>query len=131
MRDLRKPEKPEFGFETSKGYIATLIALFHIIPLISAIAGVSDELMPILLMLLNPMIIFIVCIIFGAKQGFTWKMPLFTAIIFAPSVMMYYMDFNTPDDIMYTIQTTLIYTIVYFIFSLIATAAGGIFKRWL
>lgn len=131
MRDLRKPQKAEFGFETSKGYMATLIALFHILPLITAIAGISNELMPILLMMLNPMIVFIVCIVFGVKQGFTWKMPFFTAIVFAPSVMMYYMDFKTPEDIMYTVQTTLIYTIVYFIFSLIATFAGGIFKKWL
>lgn len=131
MRDLRKPEKAEFGFETSKGYMAAIIVLFHILPLMAAICGMTDELMPILLMLVNPMIVFIVCAVFGTKQGFTWKMPLFCAVVFLPSVMMYYMDFNAVEDLMYTVQTTLIYTIVYFVFSLIATAAGGLFKKWL
>ena len=131
MRKLGKPEKAEFGFEPSKGYMATIIALFHIVPLVAVMGNVALSMMPVLCMIVNPMVIFIVCVVFGVKQGFTWKMPLFVAVVFAPSVFMYYMDMQTPEDMMYAIQTTLIFMIVYFIFSLIATAVGGLFKKWL
>ncbi len=131
MKKLGKPEKTEFGFETSKGYMAAIIALFHIVPLIAVMGNSALSLMPVLCMIVNPMIIFIVCIVFGVKQGFTWKMPLFVAVVFAPSVFMYYMDMQTPEDMMYAIQTTLIFIIVYFIFSLIATAVGALFRKWL
>ena len=120
-----------FGFDTSKGYMAAFIVLFHIVPLITVFTHSSFELMAVLFMIVNPMAIFILSAIFGVKQGFTWKLPLFVAGVFAPSVIMYYKDFNTPEDIINAVRTILIYSIVYFIFSLISEALGGLIRRWL
>lgn len=127
----KKLDTASFGFETAKGYMAAFIALFHIVPLATVFTSSSFELMSILFMIVNPMIVFILSAVFGVKQGFSWKLPLFVAGVFAPSVIMYYMDFNTPEDIINAVRTILIYAIVYFIFSFIANIIGAVIKRWL
>lgn len=111
--------------------MAAIIVLFHIVPLLAVMTGMSFELMSILFMIVNPMAVFIICGMFGVKQGFTMKLPLFTAVVFAPSVIMYYMEIATPEDVVNVVRTTLIYTIVYFIFAVISDALGAFVKKML
>jgi hypothetical protein len=128
---LKKIDLGNFGFETSKGYMAAFIVLFHIVPLMTVFTKSSFELMSVLFMIVNPMAVFILSMFFGIKQGFSWKLPLFAALVFAPSVIMYYTDMQTPENIIQAVRTTVIFMIVYLIFSFIACAIGALIKRWL
>lgn len=111
--------------------MAAIIALFHIVPLLTVFSGSPFELMAVLFMIVNPMAVFILCAVFGVKQGFSWKLPLFVAGVFVPSVFMYYMDYTSPADLVNAVRTALIYGIVYLIFAFIAVAVGALIRRWL
>lgn len=134
MKKNRLGESPinHFGFETAKGYIFADLIAFHIVPLMFIIMGMEMlYAMPMMLMTANPVFVVIVSLIYGMRQGFTWKFPVFTAVIFAPSIIMYYMPLTTSEEIMYAILSTTIYTLVYLIFSFIAIAVGGWLKKYL
>lgn len=127
-----KKDTVPFSLETSKGYMISIIILFHIVPLICVFLGeYGDAILASLLMLINPFAIFIINLVFGLKQGFSWKLPLFTIAIFAPSIIMYYNSITTPEEITQAIMTTVIFIIVYFIFSLIAMWIGKWLKKYL
>ena len=125
-KNRRKPLKKEpvisktdFSFYESKIYIIATIIMFHIVPLVFVMMGENGQLLLLqfFLMMLNPMFIALSGLIYGIKQGFNFKFPLFMAIISMVSIPMYY-QFDAAANMM---MTTIIMCIVYAIFSFAAT----------
>lgn len=129
---LKQKKSDNFNFATARSYIfATLIA-FHIAPLVLMAMKMNMLVaMTMMCMTVYPSFVAILSFIYGLKIGFSWKYPLFVAVIFAPSLLMYYMPLTTPDEIMHALLATMIYTIVYAVFSFIATICGGYLKRYI
>ncbi len=101
--------------------------MFHIVPLVFVMMGENGQLLLLqfFLMMLNPMFIALSGLIYGIKQGFNFKFPLFMAIISMVSIPMYY-QFDAAANMM---MTTIIMCIVYAIFSFAATVIGAFVKR--
>ena len=110
-------------------YIIATIIMFHIVPLVFVMMGENGQLLLLqfFLMMLNPMFIALSGLIYGIKQGFNFKFPLFMAIISMVSIPMYY-QFDAAANMM---MTTIIMCIVYAIFSFAATVIGAFVKRLL
>ena len=130
-KNRRKPLKKEpvisktdFSFYESKIYIIATIIMFHIVPLVFVMMGENGQLLLLqfFLMMLNPMFIALSGLIYGIKQGFNFKFPLFMV-----SIPMYY-QFDAAANMM---MTTIIMCIVYAIFSFAATVIGAFVKRLL
>ena len=128
-KNRRKPLKKEpvisktdFSFYESKIYIIATIIMF-------VMMGENGQLLLLqfFLMMLNPMFIALSGLIYGIKQGFNFKFPLFMAIISMVSIPMYY-QFDAAANMM---MTTIIMCIVYAIFSFAATVIGAFVKRLL
>ena len=117
--------KTDFSFYESKIYIIATI----IVPLVFVMMGENGQLLLLqfFLMMLNPMFIALSGLIYGIKQGFNFKFPLFMAIISMVSIPMYY-QFDAAANMM---MTTIIMCIVYAIFSFAATVIGAFVKRLL
>ena len=118
--------KTDFSFYESKIYIIATIIMFHIVPLVFVMMGENGQLLLLqfFLMMLNPMFIALSGLIYGIKQGFNFKFPLFMAIISMVSIPMYY-QFDAAANMM---MTTIIMCIVYAIFSFAATVIGAFVK---
>ena len=114
--------KTDFSFYESKIYIIATIIMFHIVPLVFVIMGENGQ-----LLLLQFFLIALSGLIYGIKQGFNFKFPLFMAIISMVSIPMYY-QFDAAANMM---MTTIIMCIVYAIFSFAATVIGAFVKRLL
>lgn len=127
----KKPviQKTDFSFYESKVYIIATIIMFHIVPLVFVMMGENGQLLLLqfFLMMLNPMFITLSGLIYGIKQGFNFRFPLFMAIIAMVSIPMYY-QFATAANL---VMTTIIMGVVYTIFSFVATIIGVFVKRLL
>ena len=117
--------KTDFSFYESKIYIIATIIMFHIVPLVFVMMGENGQLL--LLQFFLMMFIALSGLIYGIKQGFNFKFPLFMAIISMVSIPMYY-QFDAAANMM---MTTIIMCIVYAIFSFAATVIGAFVKRLL
>lgn len=131
-RSLKKEPvipKTDFSFYESKVYIIATIIMFHIVPLVFVMMGENGQLLLLqfFLMMLNPMFIALSGLIYGIKQGFNFRFPLFMAIIAMVSIPMYY-QFETAE---YVVMTATIMCIVYTIFSFVATIIGAFVKKLL
>ena len=95
--------KTDFSFYESKIYIIATIIMFHIVPLVFVMMGENGQLLLLqfFLMMLNPMFIALSGLIYGIKQGFNFKFPLFMAIISMVSIPMYY-QFDAAANMMMT-----------------------------
>ncbi len=119
----------KFTIDDSKLFVIALIVMFHIAPLLFVFMGENGQLllMTYFLVQLNPLFIAVTGLIYGVKKGFNMKFPIIMAVFAAVSVPMYYQF----DSAQYMTQTIIIETIVYVIFSYLATAVGAFVKRWL
>lgn len=120
--------KTDFSFYESKIYIIATIIMFHIVPLVFVMMGENGQLLLLqfFLMMLNPMFIALSGLIYGIKQGFIFKFPLFMYYLNG-TIPMYY-QFDAAANMM---MTTIIMCIVYAIFSFAATVIGAFVKRLL
>lgn len=130
MNKLGKPMN-EIGFSSARSYIIADLVAFHIVPLLFLMIKMDmiSVGMMILLMTLNPLYVVIIGLVRGWRRGFGWKLPLLTGVIFAPSVLMYYMPLTTPEELMSAIMTAAIFTLVYWVFAFGATAIGAGLRR--
>ena len=125
------------AFTEGKADAVLAASLFHFreieindfVPLVFVMMGENGQLLLLqfFLMMLNPMFIALSGLIYGIKQGFNFKFPLFMAIISMVSIPMYY-QFDAAANMM---MTTIIMCIVYAIFSFAATVIGAFVKRLL
>ncbi len=129
-RDLRQRQTQTIGFADFKSYIIADLVAFHIVPLLFALLHIDMAiLVTMMLMTLEPLYVVIISLVYGWRKGFGWKFPLLTGIIFAPSVAMYYLPLTTPDEIMYALLSTAVFTLVYWVFAFGAAALGSFARR--
>lgn len=122
-----------FAFESSKWFIAAIIVAFHILPLVFLVFGDTGRQMlnTICMLYLNPILIFVIMLLYGVRIGFNFKMPIVCALIEAASIAMYYTSTAQEDYLFYTIQSTVVMFIVYAVISYISTAIGAFIKHYL
>lgn len=123
----------DFSMETAKWYIVAAIISFHILPLVFlAFGDVGRQLLSTVCMTyLNPMLLFIILLLYGVRVGFNVKMPLLTTLISTASIAMYYIDVNQSDYVYYTVISTVVMLFVYAIFSFVSDVIGAFIKHWL
>lgn len=131
MKRLGEKPSDHFGFASAKSYIIADLAVFHLVPLLFLMIRVDMAVigMAMLLMTLNPLYVVIIGLVYGWRKGFGWKFALLTGVIFAPSVMMYYLPLTTPEELMYALLTTAVLTLVYWVFAFVSVAAGAFVRR--
>lgn len=122
-----------FDIDTAKWHILAIIILFHILPLAMLIMGETGRqiLSTIFMVYLNPILIFVVMLIYGMRMGFNFKMPIICTLLAAASIAMYYTTPSQEDYLFYTIQSTVVMFIVYGFISYISTALGAFIKHYL
>ncbi len=120
-------KKGEFSVDDSKIYIILTIIMFHIVPLALVMAGKNgqDVLLVTFMMMLNPIFVALTGLIYGIKKGYNFKFPLFMGVIAAISIPMYY-NFESAS---YMLQTFMVMTAVYIIFSFVSTFVGAFIKK--
>lgn len=126
-------EKKAFSLDEAKLYITALILLFHVFPLVlKAVTPAADVLLLNYVMLIvNPMIIVIVMLIYGIKQGFNKKMPIICILLATISVPMYY-DIEVDPNmglLYYYLISTSVALIEYTIFTFAAVFVGSLIKE--
>lgn len=123
----------EFSFETSKWFLVTVIVAFHILPLIFLAFGDTGRQMlnTICMLYLNPILIFVIMLLYGVRMGFNFKMPIICTLLEAASIAMYYTSAAQEDYIFYTVQSTIVMFIVYGIISYVSTLIGAFIKHYL
>lgn len=133
LKDSSMIARSEFAFETSKWFLAAVIVAFHILPLAFLVFGETGRqaLNTICMLYLNPILIFVIMLLYGVRIGFNFKMPIVCALIEAASIAMYYTSTAQEDYLFYTIQSTIVMFIVYAVISYISTAIGAFIKHYL
>lgn len=94
-------------------YVIALAATFYLLPLIVHGSG-SAMLMMLFVM---PLLTFICAVIYGIRQGFDVLLPIIAAILFAPTIFIFY---NT---------SAWIYVIMYAAVALAGNGIGRAFYR--
>lgn len=123
----------EFSMETAKWYLVATIVAFHILPLLFlAFGDVGRQLLRTVCMTyLNPLLLFVILLLYGVRVGFNVKMPLLTTVISTASIAMYYTDVNQNEYVYYTVISTIVMLFVYAIFSFVSDVIGAFIKHWL
>lgn len=94
-------------------YLIINILIFYLLPLLIIDTGSG---MFIMLMLM-PILCLAVSFCYGIKRGFSFYYPLFTMIIFIPTIFIYYND------------SAIIYIFIYGAISLTGNFIGDLFKK--
>lgn len=93
-------------------YVGIVLAGYYLLPLLIKDTGAAMT----MLLVVIPAIIIISAIIFGAKHGFNIIFPLVAAVLFLPSVFIFYN------------ASAWIYTIIYGIAALVGNVIGMLFR---
>lgn len=94
-------------------YMIILILNFYLLPLL-----VKDTGMAMFIMLcIIPIITFCCSVAYGVRQGFNLYLPVTVALLFAPTIFIYYN------------YTAWVYIIVYALISLVGTGIGRLFYQ--
>ncbi|MGN1116376.1 MAG: hypothetical protein ACI4TH_07405 [Candidatus Ornithomonoglobus sp.] len=125
----------DFKAETAKGYIIAVIIAFHILPLCFVVFGeIGKQLLTLYCMtIINPVMIFVIMLLYGVRVGFNCKMPILCTFVSAISIMMYY-DFgsNAAEGVLYyPLVSTVVMFFVYGIFSYASNLIGAFIKHFL
>ena len=94
-------------------YAALLAVNFYAFPLLAKNTGTAM----LMMLCVMPLITFICSLIYGAKHGFDLLPPLMTAVLFAPTVPIYYNS------------SAWVYVLVHGAISLAGNGAGRIFYQ--
>lgn len=113
-------QKNDFDKESMKPYLLVIIFLFYTLPVVFALMKESGEqLMLMQVFALNPIVIFIVTMLYTVRVGTNVKFPILVAAIFLPTIFIFYG------------MTGLAYDITYAVISYVALAAGALINRFL
>ena len=94
-------------------YTVVLAAVFYILPLLIQDTGSGM----FVLLLVTPALTFIASLIFGVRQGFSVIAPLLVAVLFTPTLFIFYNE------------SAWIYIPAYAVIALIGNAIGRIFYK--
>lgn len=128
-RDLRKKRGPidtaKFSFEDSKTYLYAVAICFHILPLFFAFTEWGQGMLTtVFWTTLNPILIFIICLVHGMRLGFCFKFPLITGVLSGVSPALYYAIFASSFLVGFFVSA-----VVYTVLALIAELFGGFVKK--
>ena len=94
-------------------YAAVLAVDFYLLPLLITDTGIAM----LTLLVVIPLVAMITGVLCGARLGSVWLLPVIAAVLFTPTVWIYYND------------TALIYILWYAAVVLVGTAIGRIFYK--
>lgn len=94
-------------------YIIVLLIDFYLLPLPMRDTGTAM----LLLLVAIPLICLICSVIYGIKQGFYWLYPTMAAVLFTPTIWMYY---NT---------SAWVYIVAYAVIAVIGNLIGMLFYK--
>lgn len=94
-------------------YIAALAVNFYLLPRLISDTGTAM----VLMLCAMPLLTFIISLLYGVRQGFSFLLPAAAMALFAPTVLLYYNE------------TAWLYMPVYGVLSLAGNGVGRIFYR--
>ena len=94
-------------------YAITLAFIFYVLPLLIRNTGLAMLVMLVVI----PLFTFICAIVYGVRQGFDFLLTLIAAILFSPTIFIYYNS------------SAWIYIIVYAVITLAGNGIGRIFYK--
>lgn len=94
-------------------YLLVNAIAFYLLPMIIQDMGSAM----LVLLLAIPLICFSIAIVFGVKNSFNWIYPLAVALLFAPTIFIFYNESAT------------FYTAIYGILALVGNLIGKIFYK--
>lgn len=94
-------------------YIIVLAVDFYLLPCLINDTGIAM----LMILCVMPLIAFICSVIYGIRQGFGGLLPIVAAILFAPTIFIYYNE------------SAWIYVIIYGFVTLIGNGVGRIFYK--
>lgn len=94
-------------------YAVVLALAFYLLPLLIQDTGSAM----FVLLLVAPALTFIASLIFGVRQGFSVILPLLVAVLFVPTLFIFYNE------------SAWVYIIAYAVVALIGNAIGRIFYK--
>ncbi|GAA0227512.1 hypothetical protein [Metaclostridioides mangenotii] len=97
-------------------YAIIFAVLFYVLPLIAKF-NYSKELLFTFLVLVNPIACIIISMVFGYRNGFSLMYLLVLAILFFPTIFIYYNS------------SAAYYGVLYFIFNFMGIMSGSFIKR--
>ncbi len=113
-------DKKEFGIDTMRTYLIIVIFLYYTLPIVFKFMGENGKAFSDMqLLALNPIVIFLVTVMYTVKVGINWKFPFILALIFIPNIFIFY-DW-----------TALVYAITYWVISFAGLALGAGVKKFL
>lgn len=78
-------------------YLGVNIIAFYVLPFVIQDTGTAMAVMLVGI----PFICFVTSIVFGVKNSFRWIYPIIVALLFAPSIFIFYNETATPYIIAY------------------------------
>lgn len=94
-------------------YAIVLVVIFYVLPLLIRDTGLAMFIM----LFVIPFLTFVCAVIYGVRQGFDFLLPIIAAILFAPSIFIFY---NT---------SAWIYIVAYAVIALAGNGIGRIFYK--
>ena len=77
-------------------YLIIFGVLYYAVPIPTMFYPEAAEFLESLLLMLNPLVCFLINIIFAMKRGFVWYFPLLTGGVFGPAILLFYNNTALP-----------------------------------
>ena len=94
-------------------YSVALAAAFYILPTLIKDTGAGI----LMLLVVIPLIAFICALVYGIKQGFDLLLPIISAVLFTPTLFIYYNE------------SAWVYIVAYAVITLVGNVIGRIFYK--
>ena len=94
-------------------YVIVLAIIFYVLPLLIKDTGIGM----FMLLLAIPLLTLICAIIYGVRQGFDFLFPLTVAVLFAPTIFIFYN------------RSAWVYIIAYAVIALVGNGVGRAFQK--
>lgn len=94
-------------------YVATLIIIFYLLPLVVKNTGFAM----LMMLIIMPLSTFACTVIYGVRQGFDFILPILAIVLFAPTIFIFYNS------------SAWIYIVIYAVIAFIGNGIGRIFYK--
>ena len=94
-------------------YVATLIIIFYLLPLVVKNTGFAM----LMMLIIMPLSTFACTVIYGVRQGFDFILPILAIVLFAPTIFIFYNS------------SAWIYIVIYAVIAFIGIGIGRIFYK--
>ena len=94
-------------------YVATLIIIFYLLPLVVKNTGFAM----LMMLIIMPLSTFACTVIYGVRQGFDFILPILAIVLLAPTIFIFYNS------------SAWIYIVIYAVIAFIGNGIGRIFYK--